>query len=273
MQYKYVCKADAEKQYDCNGVSVMELPLHDDFPDIQAKGIRFFRCNLKAGCIMHPELHSDEIVILIFNGKRAFVTYGDKTFHVTEPAFFIPDFDRTSYTVGAAEDAEFIMGVFAMNDYDKWHFLRWHKTLPFFKLYSEAVEYDQRDCKGPGTRSWAILQGEMLGHVTIGVVRAVGSGTDEKGHKLVHQWNYILGDADFTLDVEGDTDPQRPGDFSFIYGGKDHKLVAKPGKEVFYCWVEYYSLNDLREYSEACLANLPRKEFDEKMEELMARGV
>ena len=89
MQYKYVCKADAEKQYDCNGVSVMELPLHDDFPDIQAKGIRFFRCNLKAGCVMHPELHSDEIVILIFNGKRAFVTYGDKTFHVTEPAFFI----------------------------------------------------------------------------------------------------------------------------------------------------------------------------------------
>lgn len=195
MQYQYVCKADVQKKYDANGVSVMELPLDADFPEIQRNNIHFYRYNLKAGATVHPPLYNDSIVLLIFNGKRAFVTCGCESYHVTEPAFFIPDFDKTAYTVGAAEDVEFIMGVFGMNAYDKSHYLKWHKTLPFFKLYSDGVEYDQVDCKKPGTRSWSILQGEQLGHVTIGVVRAVGSGTDEKGHPFVHQWNYILGNA------------------------------------------------------------------------------
>ena len=248
MQYQYVCKADVQKKYDANGVSVMELPLDADFPEIQRNNIHFYRYNLKAGATVHPPLYNDSIVLLIFNGKRAFVTCGCESYHVTEPAFFIPDFDKTAYTVGAAEDVEFIMGVFGMNAYDKSHYLKWHKTLPFFKLYSDGVEYDQVDCKKPGTRSWSILQGEQLGHVTIGVVRAVGSGTDEKGHPFVHQWNYILGNADFTLDVEGDTDEQRPGDFSFIYAGRDHKLLAKPDKEVFYVWVEFYTTESLDEF-------------------------
>lgn len=271
MQYQYVCKADVQKKYDANGVSVMELPLDADFPEIQRNNIHFYRYNLKAGATVHPPLYNDSIVLLIFNGKRAFVTCGCESYHVTEPAFFIPDFDKTAYTVGAAEDVEFIMGVFGMNAYDKSHYLKWHKTLPFFKLYSDGVEYDQVDCKKPGTRSWSILQGEQLGHVTIGVVRAVGSGTDEKGHSFVHQWNYILGNADFTLDVEGDTDEQRPGDFSFILAGKDHKLVAKPDKEVFYTWVEYSTLEDLTEYGEISLLNLPRAEFDKKLDELVQK--
>lgn len=271
MQYKYVGKADAKKQYGANGFSMIELPLDADFPQIRKNGIRFYRCNLKAGSVVHPELKSDEIVVLLFSGKRAFITYGGNTYHVTEPSVFIPDFDKTVYTVGAAEDAEFILGVFGMNDYDKKHFLHWHKTLPFFKPYTEAVEYDQEDCKKPGTRSWALLQGEMLGHVTIGCVRAVGSGTDEKGHALVHQWNYILGNSDFTLDVEGATDEQKPGDFSFIFAGKDHKLIAKPGKEVFYFWVEFYTLEDLTEYSKANLDNLPREKYKKVMDELMAK--
>lgn len=271
MQYTYVCKARAEKQYGENGFSMVEMPLDADFPQIQKNEIHFYRCNLKAGHTIQPELRSDDITILIFNGKRAFVTCGEKTYHVTEPAFFIPDFDKAVYTVGAAEDTEFIMGVFGMNDYDKKHYLHWHKTLPFFKLYSEAVEYDQVDCKKPGTRSWAILQGEMLGHVTIGCVRAVGSGTDEKGHALVHQWNYVLGNSDFTLDVAGDTDEQKPGDFSFILAGKDHKLIGKPGKEVFYVWIEFYTLEDLTEYSKANLDNLPRTEYSKVMDELLAK--
>lgn len=271
MQYKYVCKANVEKQYNENGFSMIELPLDADFPQIQKSGIHFYRCNLKAGCVAQPPLKSDDIVVLIFNGKRAFVTYGKETYHVTEPSFFIPDFDKTVYTVGAAEDAEFIMGVFGMNEYDKKHYLQWHKTLPFFKPYSEAQEYDQEDCKKPGTRSWSILQGEMLGHVTIGVVHAIGSGTDEKGHPLVHQWNYILGNADFTLDVDGDTDEQAPGDFSFILAGKDHKLVGKPGKEVFYVWVEFYTLEDLTEMSKINLDNLPMAEQAKAFDALLAK--
>ena len=48
--------------------------------------------------------------------------------------------------------------------------------------------------------------------------------------------------------MEEETEPQKPGDWSFIYAGKDHKLLAKPGKEVFYVWVEYFTDEDLQKY-------------------------
>ncbi|HWS30718.1 MAG TPA: hypothetical protein VN512_11505 [Clostridia bacterium] len=254
MRYPYVCKADAEKKYNENGFSKVELPLDADFPDVKKSDIHFYRCNLKAGRVVRPELDKDRIVLLIFNGKNSYVKYGEDTFRVTEPAFFIPDFDRQAYTVGAIEDTEFIIGVFGMNEWDRSNYKKWHKHLPFFTLYTDAVQYDQA-CKKPGTRSWTILQGMQLGHISIGVVHAIGAGTDEKGHIQLHQWNYCLGNSDFTLDVEGNTEEQRAGDFSFIYAGKDHKLLAKPDKEVFYCWVEYYTTEDLTEYWKASIHN------------------
>lgn len=264
MEYKYVCKGDAEKRY-VNGYAETEMPLDRDFAEIQHYGIKFYRCNLKAGATVNPRLNKDAVVLLIFDGKPAYIRCGSEVFHVRELSFFIPDFDKTAYTVGAIEDTEFIMGVFPMNEWDWRQYKHWHKHLPFFKPYTEATEYGQ-SCKLPGTHSWTILQGMMLGHVTIGVVRAVGAGTDEKGHPEVHQWNYCLPGCDFTLDVEGETCDQKPGDFSFIFGGKDHKLLAKPGKEVFYVWVEYYSEDDLTIYNTASVTNRSSKEAYEEIQ-------
>lgn len=265
MDYKYVCKADVEKKFE-NGYSQLELPLDRDFDEIRHYGIKFYRCNLKNGASVMPKLENNAIVLLIFNGKAAYIRYGGEVFNVSELSFFIPDFDKQAYTVGALEeDVEFIMGVFPMNDWDQKQYKHWHKHLPFFKPYTEATEYGQ-SCKLPGTHSWTILQGMMLGHVTVGVVRAVGAGTDEKGHPEVHQWNYCLPGCDFTLDVEGETCGQKPGDFSFVLAGKDHKLLAKPGKEVFYVWVEYYSEDDLTVYNEASSSNRSPKEAYEEIQ-------
>jgi hypothetical protein len=262
MQYQYVSKAEANIKYGPDGIAMAELPLDTDFSDIRNCGIKFYRYNLRAGCVIQPKLEKDAIVLLTFNGKRAYIHYAEETYHVKEPAFFVPDFDKMTYTVGAVEDIEFILGVFPMNDWDRTNFAKWHRHLPFFKLYTDAVQYDQA-CKKPGTRSWSILQGMQLGHVTVGVVRAVGAGTDEKGHPEVHQWNYCLGDSDFVLDVEGKTDEQRPGDFSFIYAGRDHKLLAKTDKEVFYVWIEYYTAEDLTEYWYSNVHNeTPREAYE-----------
>ena len=71
--------------------------------------------------------------------------------------------------------------------------------------------------------------------------------------------------SDFDLDVEGELAPQEPGDFSFIYGGKDHKLLAKKGKEVFYVWVEFYSDEDLTEYNYSSVHNESPKEAYARM--------
>ncbi len=258
MDYQYVCRADEVKGFE-NGYAQTEMPLDRDFAEIQHYGIKFYRCNLKAGAKVMPKLYPDSIVMLVFNGRRGYIRCGEETFHVEELSFFVPEFDHIAYTIGAIEDLEYVMGVFPMNEWDRNQFKHWHKHLPFFKPYTQAVEYGQ-ECKLPGTHSWTILQGMMLGHVTAGVVRAVGAGTDEKGHPEVHQWNYCLPGSDFTLDVEGDTAEQKEGDFSFIFAGKDHKLLAKPGKEVFYVWIEYYSEDDLTIYNKASVTNRSPKE-------------
>ena len=141
-----------------------------------------------------------------------------------------------------------------------------HDRLPFFRTLSKCVKYDQ-DCKGPNTTSWHVLCSKKLGHVMIGVVRAIGEGTVEKGHPAVHQWNYCVGDSDFEMTVDGVTVPHRAGEWSFIPAGADHSLVAKPGKEVFYVWVEYYSEDDLTVYNKASVTN---RSVKEAYEEIMA---
>ena len=88
---------------------------------------------------------------------------------------------------------------------------------------SECKEYVQ-DCKGPNTRSWSVLDPKYLGGVLMGIVRAEGEGTIEKGHPSVAQWNYALPGAD--------------GDFSYVPPGDDHSLVSDAGKLTYYIWYE-----------------------------------
>ena len=78
---------------------------------------------------------------------------------------------------------EFIMSVVDMNPWDKERFEHSHLHLPFFMKYTDGQVYDQ-DCKGPNTTSWQIIGPGQMGRILMGVVRAVGEGTDEKGHPV-----------------------------------------------------------------------------------------
>lgn len=251
MKYNYVVKAsDSVLNYDTNGFSKEELNAGENISDI-----KYYRCSLASGCKVSPALDPDKIVVLAFNGKSGYVTTGDELFRISEPAFFAPDFDRTPYTVHAVENIEFIMCVFGMNTWDKEFYTGWHLSFPFFSLYSDGVQYDQ-DCKLPGTKSWSIIQPFQIGHISIGVVRATGGGTDEKGHRILHQWNYCLGNSDFELTVGNDAPvSQNPGDWSYISPGEDHKLVAAAGKEVFYVWIESFVEEDIQKYYLAQIFN------------------
>ena len=266
MSYKYIAKGDVERNYE-DGVSVIDVSLHNEFSDVKELGIEFYRVSLKAGTSFEPELKSDQIAVLCFNGKEAYVSDPVASHVITAPSFYVPDFARYRYTVGAIEDIEFILCYFPMNDWDWKHYWDTHPTLPMFKTQYDGAPYDQ-DVKREGTKSWSILADTQLGHIMVGVVQAIGSGTDEKGHHHVHQWNYCLGNSDFDLEVEDESAPQKPGDFSFIYAGKDHKLIAKPEKEVYYVWIEYFTVEDLDIFSEFSHKN---KTNAEAYEEVMRR--
>lgn len=250
MKLDYVVKAkDAGLKFD-NGFSKEELRVGEEIARV-----KFYRCSLKAGCHVSPVLDADNVVILIFNGTEGYITTDAELFRVCESAVFAPDFDRTPYTVHAVEDIEFVMGVFGMNEWDRNFYAAWHLHFPFFSLYSDGVQYDE-DCKLPGTKSWSLIQPFQIGHISIGVVRGVGGGTDEKAHRIYHQWNYCLGRSDFELTVGGDAPvPQQAGDFSFVRADRDHKLLAVPGKEVFYAWIRVFVEEDIQKYYLAQIFN------------------
>lgn len=237
MEKYYLVKAeDIPKDYDEHGFAMSEL-----LAGTYEGGIKNYKCFLKAGCSVSPELYSDRTVLCMFGKGTGYVSSKSGTNRITELCFYAPDFDREPYTVYAAQDMEFILSVVEMNQWDRELFEASHVHLPFFLSVSDAIKYDQ-DCKGPHTTSWHILSPKMLGRIMVGVVRADGEGTTEKGHPKVHQWNYCVGNSDFNLTV-GDcpTVGHKAGDWSFIPAGPDHALVAEPGKEVYYVWYEHYT--------------------------------
>jgi len=235
-KYYVAYEADSAKAYDADGFACEEL-----LPGTYDGGIRNYKCHLKAGCQVTPKLYAEETVLVMFGKGEGYITSKANLFTFDEPAFYAPHFDHEPYTIHAVTDLEFVISVIENNEADKKLYDACHVRLPFFMPYSEGTVYDQ-DCKGPHTTSWSILGPKQLGRIMVGVVRAIGEGTVEKGHPRVEQWNYCLGDADFTLKVDTeDPVPHHGGDWSYVPAGFDHALVAEPGKEVFYVWYEHYT--------------------------------
>ncbi len=227
---------DMKRVFDEMGFAVCEL-----LPGTYDGGIRNYKCWLKEGCEKALALHAEDTVLLMFGKGKGYIESEKNMFRITEPSFYAPNFDREPYTIHALEDMEFIVSVIEMNEWDKQKYNECHVRMPFFMKYTDGAVYDQ-DCKGLHTTSWSILGREQIGRIMLGVVRAIGEGTIEKGHPKVEQWNYCLGNSDFTLKVgDGSVQPHRTGEWSYVPAGLDHALVAEPGKEVFYVWFEHFT--------------------------------
>ena len=238
----YVVKAeDMKAEYNEQGFAMTEL-----LPGVYDGGIRSFKCFLKAGSTVKPELFADKAVILFFGKGEGALTDQDGVHPITELAFYVPNFDAYNYEVYAHEDMEFILNIIEFNQWDKQTYDSWHIRLPYFRLHSECVQYIQ-SCKGPHTEARMVLCPKWFGRVILGTTRANGEGTVEKGHPAVHQWNYCVGNSDFKMSVgykeknDMETVNHKAGDWSFIPAGADHDLVSDPGKEVYYVWFEHYT--------------------------------
>ena len=134
---------------------------------------------------------------------------------------------------------EIVLWVIDMLESDRAAYEDTHMVLPSFKRFSECEPYDQ-SCKGPHTQSWTVIADGNLARVLMGVVKAEGEGTKERGHAEVAQWNYCLPGSDFHFTVEEETVNHYEGDFSYVTAGLDHSLIADPGKTVFYIWFEHW---------------------------------
>ncbi len=240
MAFKYVRGTEITRDFQ-NGISETEV-LPGNF-----KGHHHYKVYLKAGVTYQPkETYQDKIVVYIFGKGRGYVTTMENSYNITELAFFFADLDHGTYAVHAVEDMEFMKLVVDMNEYDMKTYGEFHYRLPMFRSLSQCPEYIQ-DCKGPTTRSWSVLGARNIGRIMIGVCRATGQegadeGTIEKGHPSVHQWNYCIGDCDFTMNIQGEiVEHCTGGDWSFIPAGLDHSMIPAAGKEVYYVWFEQFT--------------------------------
>ena len=141
----------ARAQYDDNGFAKVEL-----LPGVYHGGIQSFKCFLKAGHKVSPELFADKSVVIFFGKGEGELTDCDGVHKITEVAFYVPFMDKEKYEIHAIEDMEFVYNVIEMNQWDRAAFDRWHIRLPYFRLHSECVQYIQ-DCKGPNTEARMIL--------------------------------------------------------------------------------------------------------------------
>lgn len=232
MSIAIVRKEEMKAEF-CDGFAKTEL-LPGSF-----EGVHNYKCWLQAGHTVSPEKYSDKNVIYCFTSGTGYVTTKQWSRNIQELAFFVPDFDHSEFAIYAATDLEFLCLVLDMDEEDKKNYDACHTTLPLFAAFSECREYTQ-DCKGPHTRSWQVLSRGEVGRALLGVVKAVGEGTIEKGHPAVDQWNFGLDQADFTLTVDQESVPHHTGDWSFVPAGLDHSLTAEPGKEVAYIWFERF---------------------------------
>ena len=95
MENKYVVReADMKKVFDEHGFAMVEL-----LPGSYQGGVRNYKCWLKAGCEISPELHADDTVLLMLGKGKGYITSSKNLFRVTEPSFYVPNFDKEPYTV------------------------------------------------------------------------------------------------------------------------------------------------------------------------------
>jgi len=206
-------------------------------------GVQTFRCVLKAGSVASPKCYGEKLQVLCITNGSGYIATPKKAFNIDELCFFIANLDEP-YTIHAATDIQITKFIVDLTENDKATFNKSHVVLPFFRKNSECVEYWQ-SCKGPNTRSWAVLVGRQLTRTLFGVVKASGDGegTIEKGHPAVAQWSVILDDSELTYTVENESIDLSSGDIGYVTAGLDHSLVTKNGKQANYIWFEHYVLD------------------------------
>lgn len=199
--------------------------------------VRSYHCVLQAGHSLTPAVYEDCLQILCLTKGKGCVMVPGKAYAIDELSFFVPELGQ-AFSLHAATDLTFTTFIVKLGEREWAERAKSHIVLPFFRKISDAEEYWQ-DCKTEGTRSWAILTGNKLYPVIMGVVASRSGGTIEKGHPAVAQWNVVLDDSHLVLTVENEQIEQHGGDYSYVTAGLDHSLLVKDGQSMRYIWFEY----------------------------------
>jgi hypothetical protein len=204
-------------------------------------GVITNKINMKAGTKFDPAVFSKDEKIQIFfttNGKGYFGT-PNKAYNFEEDSVFVPNFDVEPVFIQAATDVEILHIIFRLSDWDKKEIYNTIMTLPRFHKMTDSLQYEE-PFKGPGVKSFLILEHEFLGRASLGAV--IGQGptfSGEHSHPDLVQWYFALPGSRFTYKVEKeDAETVEGGDITFTGVKKVHSSKVEAGDKFDYIWFE-----------------------------------
>ena len=223
------------KQNFVEGVSVFNM-LEGAYP-----GVVTAKVNMKAGAKWEPEVFSsdDKIQIFFTTAGKGYFALPSKAYNFDGCYVFVPNFDIEPMFVQAATDVEILHMVFELSEWDKKELYETIMTLPRFHKMEDSLQYEE-PFKGPGMRSYLILEHEFLGRASLGAVIANGPNTNGKhSHPDLVQWYYALPGSKFSYTVDGEgTYEVEGGDITFTGVKKVHSSFTPEGEKIDYIWFE-----------------------------------
>ncbi len=213
-------------------------------PDVYADAV-VNKCVLKAGQVWEAELYGFEskVQMFFFVTGKGYVCLPNQAFNITEPAVFVPYFDKEKFSVRAAEDTdlEFLQFVCRQTDFDKKMMNTIRTTLPRFKLMSECETYEE-PFKGPGMKSPILIMHRLFGKFSMGAT--IGTGPNwvkEHAHSDLVQWYYLFPGSKIKYTAGDETVDMVGGDLSYITEGIPHGSITAEGEKCDYVWFEVAS--------------------------------
>lgn len=215
---------------DMGGGLSKGIMLPDAFP-----GVETYKCRLAAGCKAVPERYNDRIQVFFFTKGTGYVGTPREAYNIREVGYFIPLLDTEEFFIQAGTQMEYLQLVVEMNQYDRENFNKVRVELPDSRNLSECPRYYE-GFKGPGVKSYTIVEHDNLSRISMGVI--VGNGAETVGehvHTYLHQWYYGLSNADFSYTAGEETTHVSEGDWICIPKNTPH---SSKGVCINYLWFE-----------------------------------
>lgn len=230
----YQSHKDMKKEF-VDGISVFNM-LEGVYP-----GVVTAKVNMQAGTKWVPEVYGkdDKIQIFFTTEGRGYFATPSKAYNFDGNYVFVPNFDEETVFIQAATDVEILHLSFELSDWDKKELYETIMTLPRFHKMEDSLQYEE-PFKGPGMKSYLILEHEFLGRASLGAVIADGPNVNgEHSHPDLVQWYYALPGSKFTYTVEGEgTYEVEGGDLTFTGVKRVHSSETPANAKIDYIWFE-----------------------------------
>ncbi len=210
--------------------------------------VRLDRCTVQAGADWRPELYPRPGVtqMILFLEPGGYVTTPTQAFSIQEPTLFVPEFDKTPFTIHAGAQAlPCIRIVSRMNEEDCNQIQKSHMVFPRFRPFSQAWEHTMRPIDAPDSnmRAFVLIENRKLGANNMGILHSARPGASRVEQSVLEAFDqFIIGleGADCELSVREESVRFRQGDVAFIPKGAPFRFQCGSEGRIHHVW---YHLN------------------------------